>query len=145
MADKGLPKTPPTGQSRAADSEGPLRPELRQKILAIGLEAARRVAELPSLDEVYLFVVNDLRALIEFDRCFLFSHIGGRSYPVAASNQPSLETKSKLFAKLEELAPLLTDLQKALLLTTPINEKDSTLQEIPETLKEKVRDYLVFS
>jgi multidrug resistance efflux pump len=114
-------------------------------VLTTGLEVARRIAELPTLDDVYLFLVNDLRVLAEFDRCFLVMHVGGRSRFVAAGNQPVLEKQSKLHDKIEGLARLLLGQKKALLLTAPVNDDDPNLQQVSPLLRDGLKDYLSFS
>jgi len=131
--------------SMVVDSEGPriqARNDSVQRMLALGLEVSKRAAELRSLDDLYFFLVNDVRSLIEFDRCFLITHLGGRSRFAAANNQPSLETKSKLYEQIETLAPHLKKLDKGILLTNAAEQKDFPSDGVSEELKNALSSYV---
>ena len=133
VPDRG---TPQTGQP-AVDPT--------QKVLALGLEVSKRIAELSTLEEIYFFLVNDLRVLVEFDRCFLVTHMGGVSRFTAAGNQPELDTRSKLYDAINGVAPNLKQLQKALLLSGQIDENDTNFQSLDPELKSALKSYLAFS
>lgn len=113
-----------------------------EKMLALGLEISKRAAELRCLDDLYFFLVNDVRSLIAFDRCFLITHLGGRSCFAAANNQPSLEPKSKLFGEMEALAQHLGSLDKGILLTNAARQEDFPAQGVSEEQKRALSTYL---
>ncbi|MEW6530550.1 MAG: efflux RND transporter periplasmic adaptor subunit [Thermodesulfobacteriota bacterium] len=128
--------------SRAARQD---QPDPRQRILALALELSKRAAEIDSLDDLYFFFVNDLHVLLEFDRCFLITHFRGISRFAAANNQPLLESKSRLFAGVNELAPRLAQLKKGLFLSDKVDDLDSPSLEIGPELKAALRTYLRIS
>jgi biotin carboxyl carrier protein len=111
------------------------------KALAVGLETARRLIEAPSFEDVRLFLVNDLRAFVEFDRCFLILHLGGSSRVVSATNQPELDAKSKLLAKVEAFCEPLRNQKRAVLLTLPCRWDDPNLPELSPQLKAALKDF----
>ncbi|MEW6348688.1 MAG: efflux RND transporter periplasmic adaptor subunit [Thermodesulfobacteriota bacterium] len=115
------------------------------RILAVGLEVSKRVAELPSLDDVYFFLVNDLRVLVDFDRCFVVTHLDTRSRFAAAGNQPVLDTRSKLYGAVNDLAPELKSLTKGLLISGRIDEADDAFKGLPASLLAALTDYLPVS
>jgi hypothetical protein len=87
------------------------------KTLALLVEISKRAADQSSLDDLYFLLVNELRSVLPFDRCFLITHLGGQSSFVAASRQPALERGSDVYQQLSDLAPSLKDLDKGILLT----------------------------
>jgi multidrug resistance efflux pump len=104
------------------------------------MEISKRASSMRSLDELYFLLVNDLRALIEFDRCFLITHLGGKSRFAAANNQPNLDDKSKLYEEISSLAPLLKTLVKAVIL--PNNNSSGALEFPPEDITDELKDGL---
>jgi multidrug resistance efflux pump len=117
----------------------------RQRILALALELSKRAAEIDSLDDLYFFFVNDLHVLLEFDRCFLITHLRGVSRFEAANNQPLLESKSRLFACMNELAPHLASLKKGLFFADKLDDLDSTSLELDPELRAALRTYVSIS
>lgn len=107
----------------------------------MGLETARRIAEAPTFEDVCLFLVNDLRAFIEFDRCFLIMRLWGRSRVVSATNQPELDAKSELFGKVEALAEALHAQKQAVLLTIPFCDDDPKIPELSLPLKAGLKEF----
>lgn len=87
-----------------------------ERIVALTLEFASRVAASESFDEICFLLTNDLRALLDFDRCFLITHLGGTSQFVAATHQPILDAKSRLRDMLEDIARFSQELGKPLIL-----------------------------
>ena len=116
-----------------------------QKVLALGLEVSKRIAEMGTLEEIYFFLVNDLRVLVEFDRCFLVTHMGGRSLFTAAGNQPELDSRSRLYDEVNKMAPNLKHLEKALLLSGQLDENDANFQSLDPELKSTLKTYLDFA
>ena len=109
-------------------SEGPIenptgsRDPTSERLLAIAVELSSRVASAGSVEEICFLLTNDLRALVEFDRCLLITHLGGRSTVAAATHQPVLDPKSQLFRELANLAGTVTPLDKPLVLGTDSRE-----------------------
>jgi multidrug resistance efflux pump len=126
-------------------SPAPILGESAQRILTIGLELTKRAADLRSLEELYFFLVNDLRVLIEFDRSFLITHLRDVSRVAAAGNQPAIDAKSKLQEQLGRLAPELTHLHKGLFLAPSFDPTDERFKDLPADLKDALQDYLSLS
>ena len=103
-------------QSEAKDindnHEAPAPPDIREKTLALGFEIARRATLQKTFGDLCLFLVNDLRAFIEFDRCFIIMHIGGSSRVVAMNHQPSIEKKSESYSRMNDLGAGIKSLAK---------------------------------
>ncbi len=97
----------PTKEHQPSTSDQPTNLE---KVLALALEFASRVSAAETLDELYFMLTNDLRALAEFDRCFLITHFDKHSQFVVATHQPVLDGKSRLQDKIHELADNLRQL-----------------------------------
>jgi multidrug resistance efflux pump len=81
------------------------------------MELARRALEAKTLETLKFLLTNELRALVEFDRCSLVSHLGGSSTLLAVNNQPLLDKKSKFYQQVSELAPKLRSMRVPLLLS----------------------------
>jgi len=114
----------------------------RQRALVLGIELGKRAAGLKTLDELNFLIVNDLRALIEFDRCFLITHLGGKSLFSAANNQPNLDNKSKLYGQLSALAPLLKPLVKAVVIPNKPEEISFPPEDVSGDLKDALLSHL---
>jgi multidrug resistance efflux pump len=90
----------------------------RAQLLAQGVEFLQTLIKATNLDEAHLLLTNDIRCLIEFDRCFLISHLGGQSRFVAAGAVLTPEKKSRFYRKLSDLAPHLTELDRPILIAS---------------------------
>ncbi len=90
----------------------------RAQLLAQGVEFIQTLVKAANLDEAHLLLTNDIRCLIEFDRCFLMTHMGGQSRFVAAGAVLTPEKKSRFYRKLSELAPLLVEFDRPLLIAS---------------------------
>lgn len=90
---------------------------LSEKLLALVVEFASRASGANSLDELSFILTNDLRALAHFDRSFLITHFGGQSVLMAATHTPTLDKKSSLQNRLEDLAELLRDVDTPLVIS----------------------------
>jgi hypothetical protein len=90
-------------------------------------------------------VTNDIRVLIEFDRSFLITHLGGTSRLAAAGNQPIMEKKSKFHQELNQLAGTLDQLGKPLLLANRNDVRNIPDESLSPDLKESLASYLEFS
>jgi hypothetical protein len=110
--------------------------------LVLGIELGKRAAGLQTLDELNFLIVNDLRALIEFDRCFLITHLGGKSVFSAANNQPTLDSKSKLYDRLSALAPVLKPLVKAVVIPNKPEEIAFPPEDVSGDLRGAILSYL---
>lgn len=91
------------------------RAEDRSQLLALGVEFAQRAARAENFDEICLLLTNDIRSIVEFDRAFLITHMGGVSRFVAASSQIAPEKKSAFYDRLNELALRLSKLDRPIL------------------------------
>ncbi len=114
MALEGI-ALPPGVPPRPADPQR-LDAENRERLIVLSLEFSRRAVEARSFEELCFLMTNDFRALIEFDRAFLITHMRGQSTFTGASNQPILDSKSKFNEELNRLAVHLTTLDKPLLM-----------------------------
>ncbi|MFH0823296.1 MAG: biotin/lipoyl-binding protein, partial [Pseudomonadota bacterium] len=117
------------------------QPDRLRQALAVGFELARNAVRARTLDEVQFVLVNDTRALLPFDRAFLLAHFGGRSELVAANNQPKPEPKSEVVHRINELAPALRPISKALVLF----RNGRPAEDMPEDLARSLNDYVDYS
>lgn len=127
------------------DREAPTPEDLKEKALALGFEIARRASLQNTFSDLCLFLVNDLRVFIEFDRCFIVVHMGGFSRVVAMNHQPSMEKKSELYSRLNVLAVGIKSLGKGLLLQCDGAECDFGPHGIEDEIKTAVQAYTEFS
>ena len=118
---------------------------LREKALALGFEIARRASLQRTFSDLCLFLVNDLRGFIEFDRCFIVIHIGGPSRVTAINHQPSVEKKSELYSHMNSLALGIKTLGKAMLLSCDGTECDFGSHGITDDVKAAVNKYTEYS
>lgn len=121
------------------------QPDPRQRTLALAMELCKRAAELETLDDLYFFFVNDLRVLLEFDRCFLITHMGSRSHFAAANNQPILQSKSELYGCINRLAPHLLRLEKGLFLSDRVEDLEGSSLEMDSELKSALTSYIAIA
>lgn len=112
-----------------------------EQIVALSLEFASRLAALESLEEIHFALTNDLRTLVDYDRCFLITHLGGHTGLVAATHQPILDRKSELQNLVTGISGSVRELDKPVVL-----HKDSASQAgADEHLDENVRaDFLTY-
>ena len=87
-----------------------------QRALATGIELSKRAVRAKNITELQFILVNDTRALVEFDRASLITHFHGRSSLDATNNQPELEAKSRFVERMNRLAPGLKDVDRALVI-----------------------------
>ena len=109
------------------------------------IELSKRSLETQSLDELLFLLTNDTRTLIEFERAWLVSHLGGPSRLVAANNQPALNDKSAFVERANDLAHALRGKDKALFLSTRIIREDSLGDKVPPELKEALKAFIALS
>lgn len=110
-----------------------------------GIELSKRALETQSLDELFFLLTNDSRTVIEFERSWLVSHLGGASRLVAANNQPALNDKSEFVERANVLAEALRNKDKALFLSSRIIREDSLGDKVTPQLKEALKRYMIFS
>lgn len=115
--------------------------EESERIVAYALELAARSASADSFDEVCFMLTNDLRILLQFERCFLVTHFGGRSELVAATQQPLLDGKSRLQERLTELARNLRGLEKPLALANENGLVSPGAEDLPPDLASALDSY----
>jgi hypothetical protein len=98
-----------------------------------------------SLDHLYFFLTNDIRALLDFDRCSLVTHIGGKSKLVAVNEQPLLETKAKFHTEITELAADIKSVKQGILL--PRNQPPENILEqgLSEDVLKSLQSFMEFS
>ncbi len=116
-----------------------------ERLAAIAVELTARVASAGSLEEICFLLTNDLRALVEFDRCLLITHLGGRSTIAAATHQPVLDSKSPLFRELAGLSGTITRVDKPVVLGTTGPETPLREEETLDSIHAALRSYLDLS
>lgn len=114
MSQNEMSKTQSDIDVQKSQSAPPQSDDLKQRALALGLEFSRRAIEADSLDELFFMLTNDIRALVEFDRALLVTHLGGKSQFVAAANQPILSTKSTVYKAVSDLAKHIKKVRKGI-------------------------------
>jgi multidrug resistance efflux pump len=114
----------------------------RQKALALGLEFSKRAVESESLEDLFFILTNDIRALVEFDRAFLVTHAGGKTVFSAASNQPTLEKKSKFHRTILQLGKSVKDLNRGLLLSAQSDSMNLPDEDIDASVLAELDSYL---
>ncbi len=135
-----------TQRSLSAPTDGSAEPiDPRQRALALGLELSKRSVEAHTLDDLYLLLTNDLRALLEFDRSLLIVHVGGDSRFVAAGGQPELDKRSKFYEQVHELAPAIREVRRGLLLSGKVGALGLTEKDVPPVARAALQSYLDFS
>ncbi|MBI4963446.1 MAG: HlyD family efflux transporter periplasmic adaptor subunit [Desulfomonile tiedjei] len=117
----------------------------RERIIVLSLEFSRRALEARSLEELYFLLTNDIRALVEFDRSFLITHIRGESRYVAAGNQPITEKKSKFSQELDNLGLRIQGLNKTVLLASPADLEKLSDDVLAPEFKDAFRSYMHFA
>jgi hypothetical protein len=122
-------------QANQGGAAGPTG-DYRKQILAVGLELARNAVKARTLDELQFILVNDVRALLSFDRSFLVTHLGGKSVLAAANNQPRLDHRAEFVSRVNALAPKLKAVTRALALTKGGRPPEDIPPDIADALKE---------
>jgi multidrug resistance efflux pump len=89
----------------------------KAQLMAQSLEFGQAVIQARTLDEVYLLLTNDIRCMIDFDRSFLLTHLGGASRLVAAGTTLTPEKKSRFYRQLTRLAPHCVGLDRILVVS----------------------------
>lgn len=113
-----------------------------ERVVALTLEFAARIAAAESLDEVYFALTNDLRALLDYERCFLITHLGGNTRVVAATHQPVLNKKSGLQDHVASLGRLLRDLKRPLVLRKGSIETSVNHEDVPIEIMTELHSYM---
>jgi multidrug resistance efflux pump len=136
----------PVAACETPDSQAVDQRELveRAQLLAQGMEFVQALIKASNLEEIQLLLTNDIRCLVEFDRCFLISHMGGQSRFVAAGAVLTPEKKSRFYKQLSEMAPILADLDRPILINANL------LDRLPEhgingDLQQALRSFVEFS
>ncbi|MFC1835626.1 efflux RND transporter periplasmic adaptor subunit [Thermodesulfobacteriota bacterium] len=111
-----------------------------KRALAIGIELAKNATKARTLEELQFILVNDVRALIPFDRSLLIYHFDGESSLAAVHNQIKLEHKSDFVQRVNKLAPSLKGIDKGIIIfaDAPVAE---TVPEYQATLLKGFMDY----
>ncbi len=109
------------------------------------IELSKRSLETQSLDELLFLLTNDTRTLIEFERSWLVTHLGGSSRLAATNNQPTLNDKSAFVNDVNNLATVLQHKDKALFLSSRIIREDSLGNKVTAELKEALKAYMEHS
>lgn len=145
MTTKPLQETGPV-RLQAAPTNGSTEPiDPRHRILALGLELSKRAVEVPTLEDLYLLLTNDLRALLEFDRSLLIVHMGGNSNFVAAGGQPELDKRSKFYEQVHEIAPAIRDVRRGLLISGKVGALGFEDKDLLPAARDALQAYLDFS
>ncbi len=101
-----------------------------------------RVAGAKSLQALYFMLTNDLRSIIEFDRCALIAHLGGLSKLVAINNQPLLDKKAQLHSDLNRLAVSLKAVQQGIFIPMNFDWGQDNVGRIPPDAAQAIRLYM---
>lgn len=109
------------------------------------IELSKRSLETQSIDELFFLLTNDTRTVIEFERAWLVSHLGGPSRLVAANNQPALNDKSEFVERSNVLAEALRGKDKALFLSSKFIREDTLGEKVSPQLKEALKRFMVYS
>lgn len=125
MAQNQLPETGPVQSPQEAG----------RKALVTGLELARNAIKSANLEELQFILVNDMRALIPFDRALLIVHLGGKSRLTATNNQPKLESRSGWVQKINEIAGPLRKIERGLVLFSRDFRPEGLSEETAAMLK----------
>lgn len=112
---------------------------------ATGLNLTKRASQISSLDEMYYFLVNDTRTVIEFDRSFLLVHLGGVSKFATTNNQPIVEKKSAYLEEWNKLAIAIANHSKVIFLSNKVLQGEPSGLELSKELEEALKRYLAFS
>ncbi|MBM4328059.1 MAG: HlyD family efflux transporter periplasmic adaptor subunit [Deltaproteobacteria bacterium] len=124
----------------------PTAPDPRQEALALVLEFGKRCTESAGrLEDLYLLLTNDIRAIIEFDRSFLVVHLGGASRVVATNNQPLIDRKSRFAEQALALAEGARDIRRGLLLSAKIGVAGLSENDLPAPARDALSKYMTFS
>lgn len=110
-----------------------------------GIELAERAILAPSLDELYFILTNDARALIDFDRAAVISHLGKVSTVLAISNEAERNQRSEFIARLSELGGCLRSHDRPLLLSRRLMKDDFPDGLISPNLREDLKSYMAYS
>jgi len=116
----------------------------KAQVLARGLHFSKRLFDARSLDEAYMLLTNDVRALLEFDRAFLIVHMGRTSEFAAANNLASLEKKSRFYRRVRALADNLLDLDQVVFVSRKDVHRISG-KDFGTALREALVSYMEFS
>jgi len=143
MSGKGAMNTHQRGVKTLQDA--PIVHDLRHELLALVLQFGKRCLETANLEELYLILTNDIRAVIQFDRSFLVVHVGSKSHLVSASNQPILGKKSRFAELANALGEALRDVHRGVLLATEKGLEGVSEDDLPASARESVLAYLNFS
>lgn len=127
---------PVNGENSNKTAGTPAGVDYRQRALAIGIELAKNAVRAPTLEELQFILVNDSRALLEFDRSFLITHFEGKSVLDATNNQPTLEKKSEFVQSINKLAPKLREVRQGLVLLNNGKTGDGVSPESAAALAE---------
>ena len=122
-----------------------LKIETKEACLALAFEISKRASLQKNFSQFCLFLVNDLRAFVEFDRCFIAFHIGGPSRVIATNHQPTVEKKSESYSRMNDLALGIKDLNKGLLISCQDAECNFEGHGISDGVQSAVSAYTQFS
>jgi hypothetical protein len=113
--------------------------------VALALEFASRCSNAGSYDETCFYLTNDLRVLAGFDRCFLITHFGSKSRLVSATNQPTLDGKSRLQEELGRLAENLIRIDRPIVTAANDNTTDTNNSGNDQAAAEALQAYIQIS
>lgn len=130
MAQNQLPESGPVQNPQ----------EVGRKALVTGLELARNAIRSTNLEELQFILVNDMRALLTYDRALLLVHLGGKSQLVATNNQPKLESKSGWVQRINEIAAPVRQINRGLVLFSHDFRPEGLSEETASILKAYMDD-----
>ena len=110
-----------------------------------GLGLAKRAISSKSLDELFFILTNDARAVIDFERASVITHLGGPSRLVATNNEPELNKQTEFVTRMNKLASLLRNHGTALLFSGRSIHEDIPDGRIPGDLQKTLKSYIALS
>lgn len=119
--------------------------DYRVRALERSVEFSQRAFSVPNLDGLYFLLTNDIRTIVQFDRCSLLMHLGRHSRLVAVNDTPILDKKPKLYKESNDLAEALKDMTKGLIVSRAQIEDESFGEDLPDELVRRLRSYMALS
>ncbi len=101
--------------------------------------------ESDSFEDMGLLLVNDIRALIPFDRAFLVTFIGGETKLFSATGQTQVNPKAQLSERLIDMATDLKDLKRTLMISPKGQKVSLSVEGLEDKATEGISDYCAFS
>lgn len=132
-------------KSGAATPDKSATTDPKERLMVSTLEFSRRLMDASDSEELYFMLTNDIRVLIEFDRCSLIRHDAEKSELVAVNNQMQIETKARYQKETELLGKALGTLTQPVLLSTSEEISDAVREQLGTEASDGITRFLKFS